>query len=167
MCMLHYSKACTGGRGALTIDHLIPLSSNKLIRNSGVSFPFHAGRFRRRVLGRTTWRISCLHARPATARRNIDFFHPPNSGDCWLSPQPYSETLPMSCPTRHFSARRKRNQEEQGMIVAVWVHEIRSASRYAGQVLPWESTSLPLSVAACRKRVSRFRHRTCAPGSGR
>jgi len=29
-CMLHYSKACTGGRGALTIDHLIPLSSNKL-----------------------------------------------------------------------------------------------------------------------------------------
>ena len=30
VCMLHYSKACTGGRGALTIDHLIPLSSNKL-----------------------------------------------------------------------------------------------------------------------------------------
>jgi len=29
-CMLQYSEACTGGRGALTIDHLIPLSSNKL-----------------------------------------------------------------------------------------------------------------------------------------
>jgi 5-methylcytosine-specific restriction endonuclease McrA len=30
MCMLHYSRSCTGGRGALTIDHLLPLSSNKL-----------------------------------------------------------------------------------------------------------------------------------------
>jgi len=30
VCMLRYSKACTGGRDALSIDHVIPLSSNKL-----------------------------------------------------------------------------------------------------------------------------------------
>lgn len=30
LCMLHCTKACTEGRGVLTIDHLIPLSSNKL-----------------------------------------------------------------------------------------------------------------------------------------
>jgi len=75
-----------------------------------VSFHFHAGRFRRRVLGRTTWRISCLHARPATARRSIDFSRPPRLGDCLPSPQPCSQPLRMRCPTSRCSGRSRRRE---------------------------------------------------------
>jgi len=43
LCMLHYSEACTGGRAAVTIDHLIPLSSNKLNKELRHVVP-HPGR---------------------------------------------------------------------------------------------------------------------------